>query len=343
MAFEKDELRIKDDTIDEQVRSRTIFEVLKAKAIKQEILSEQEKNFFCFGLKQSNLKDGVWEDYTCCDNYKFKTLYLTYFRDLTGGTDFFKVSRMTIYKVEANEAQKDLQYLYDKSDEWDLVVQKSNHNEQLLQQISVETRNDLKNLSNLPEFNNDPYKNGSFKYIFKKRAILLQSKYLYCIALEIFENLKPEDLLLEINSVQIEFNEFSLLHILNRHFAEISKQFNTNKSFHNEDFKPRILSVQLKKILFDIDNSKLLAGKSIDKIGFQQNGIDYIIYTVEKEKTVKGNKGNVSYRRLDTFFPVTDSKEYHNPTSTCNLISINSNLSVYVPFLKNQYCNLPQL
>jgi hypothetical protein len=323
---------MKDDTIAEQVRTRKIFEVLKAKAIKQEILTEQEKDFFCLGLKLSSLNDGVWEDYSCCDNYKFKNLYLTYFRDLTGGTAFLKVSGMTVYKVEANEAQQDLQYLYDKSDEWDLVIQKPNHNGQLLQQISAETRNDLKNLSNLPEFNNDPFIKGSFKYIFKKRAILLQSKYIYCIALEIFENLKPADLLLEINSIQIEFNEFSLVHILNRHFAEIAKQFITNKSFHNEDFKPRILSVQLKEILHDIDCSKLLVGKSIAKIGFQQNGIDYIIYTSEKEKSVKGNKGNIIYRRLDTFFPVTETTEYNNLISTSKLITINQTLSVYVPF-----------
>jgi hypothetical protein len=331
MAFEADELRIKDNTNAEQIRTRQIFEVLKEKAIKQEKLTEQEKDFFCLGVKISSRNDGRWEDYTCCDNYKFKSLYLTYFRDLTGGSSFSKVIGMTIYKVEPNEAQQDLQYLYDKSDEWDLIVQKANHNSQLLQQISAETRNDLKNLSKLPEFNNDPFIKGSFRYIFKKRAIILQSKYIYCIALEIFEKLKPVDLLLEINSIQIEFNEFSLIHILNRHFAEMTKQFSTNKSFHNEDFKPRILSVQLKEILYDIDISKLLSGKCIDKIGFQQNGIDYIIYTSEKEKSVKGNKGNITYRRLDTFFPVTDTIEYNNLISNCNLLSINQTLSVYVP------------
>ena len=331
MAFETDELRIKDNTNAEELRTRKIFEVLKEKAIKQEELTEQEKEFFCLGVKISTRNDGTWEDYACCDNYKFKNLYLTYFRDLTGGSSFSKVNGMTIYKVEPNEAQQDLQYLYHKSDEWDLVVQKANHNRQLLQQISVETRNDLRNLANLPEFANDPFIKGSFKYIFKRRAILLQSKYIYCIALEIFEKLKPADLLLEINSTQIEFNEFSLIHILSRHFAEIAKQFNTNKSFHSEDFKPRILSVQLKEILRDIDASKLLAGKSIAKIGFQKNRIDYVIYTSEKEKSIKGNKGNIVYRRLDTFFPVSDTIEYNNLISTCELISINQTLSVYVP------------
>lgn len=331
MAFQIDELRIKDNTEVEQKRLRKIFEAIKERAIKQEQITEKEKDFFCLAVKISQDNDGTWEDFPWCDNYKFKTLYLTYFHDLSGGSTFYKVNGTTIYKVNPNEAQQDLQYLYDKSDEWDLVVQKKNHSAQLLQQISAEARNkELKNLNNLPEFKNDPNTKGSFRYIFKRRAILLQSKYLYCIALEFFETLKPSDLLFEVNSIQIEFNEFSLVHILNRHFSEVVKQYNTKKTFHNEDFKPKILSVQLKEILRDIDASKLLWGKSIDKIGFQQNGIDYLIWTKEREKAVKG-KGNIPYRRLETFYPLLDAKEKNNLISACELISINKTLSIYVP------------
>ena len=145
------------------------------------------------------------------------------------------------------------------------------------------------------------------------------------------EKLSPLDLILEINSIKVEFNEYSLVHILNRHFAQIVKTHPTNKSFHNEDFKPRILSVQIKQIFSEIDASKLLVGKPIDKIGFQQNGIDYLIYTSEREKSAKGKKDNILYRRLDTFFPVDDPKECNNLISTCELKSINQSLSIYVP------------
>lgn len=331
MAFETDELRMKDDTNAEQIRTRKIFDMLKGKAINKKTLTEQEKEFFCLRVKISNFNDGTWEDYPCCDNYKFKKLYLTYYRDLTGGSMFYKVKGMNVYKIESNEAQQDLLYLYEKSDEWELIVQKTNHKEKLLQQISAETRNELKKLNKLIEFTNSPFIKGTFRYIFKRRAILLQAKYIYCIALEIFETLNPSDLLLEINFVQIEFNEYSLVHILNRHFSEITKQYNTKKTFHNEDFKPRILSVQLKEILLDIDDSKLLSGKSIEKIGFQKNGIDYIICTSERKKSVKGKKGNIIYRRLDTFFPVSDTTEKNKLISTCELKAINKTLLIYVP------------
>ncbi|QQS28896.1 MAG: hypothetical protein IPM47_18970 [Sphingobacteriales bacterium] len=330
MAFEIDELQLKNDSVEEQIRLRKIFEVLKEKAIKQESLTEHEKEFFCMAVKISHLDDGTWEDYSCCDNYKFKSLYLTYFHDLTGVSLYQKVKGMSFYKVEPNEAQTDLQYLYNKSDEWKLIILKTNHSDQLLQQISTESRKELKNLYKLPEVLIGYLCKGSFVYIFKERAILLHSKYIYCIALEIFKTLKPEDLVLEINSIQIEFNEYSLIHILNRHYAQIMKQYNTGKTFHNEDFKPRILSVQLKEILHDIDNSKLLQGKGIDKIGFHQNGTDYLIWTSEKIKSVKG-RGNVSYRRLDTFYPVSDEAEKNKLIATCDLKRISNTLSVYVP------------
>lgn len=330
MVFQIDELRLKNDSEAEQIRTRNIFEVLKAKAIKQETLTEHEKEFFCMTVKNSHLNDGVWEDYSCCENYKFKSIYLAYFHNLTGASAYHKVKGVGVYKVDTKEAQTDLQYLYDKSDEWKLIIQKTNHSDQLLQQISAETRYELKNLSNLPEILNGDWRKGSFVYIFKERAILLHSKYIYCIALEIFETLKAADLILELNSIQIEFNEYSLFHILNRHYAQITKQYDTGKTFHNEDFKPRILSVQLKEILHDIDSSKVLQGQAIDKIGFQKNGIHYLIWTSEKIKSVKG-QGNVSFRRLDTFYHVSDEAEKNKIIATCDLKKITDTLSVYLP------------
>src|SRR5437762_11169718 len=97
MAFQADELRMREDTIAEQIRTREIFEVLKSKAIKREKLTEHEKDFFCLGVKISNRNDGSWENYPCCDNYKFKNLYLTYFSDSTGGSPYYKVNRITVY------------------------------------------------------------------------------------------------------------------------------------------------------------------------------------------------------------------------------------------------------
>lgn len=328
MAFDIEELQVKSDDITEQIRVRKIFELLKDKCRNGKALTEHEKNFFCNCLKLSKLGDGKCEDYSCCDNFIFKETYLTYFHDLTGGSEFHKIQGRKVYKVDPSEAQTDLKYLYQISDEWELIIQKTNHSNQLLQQISTETRNELKILSQLPEVTNGFWRKGSNLYIFKERAILLNSKYIYCKALEIFEILKPADLILEINETQIEFNDYSLIHILNRHYSEIIKQYNTRKSFHNEDILPEILSTQLKDILKRIDNTKLLQGRPIDFICFQFKTIDYVIWTSVRTKSTKGK--NIDYRRLDTFYPINDT-EKNKLNSNFNLTKIDETLSVYVP------------
>jgi len=327
MDFKIEELQLEDDSPLEQQRVRKIFEVLKTKAIRQDVLTEYEKDFFCSLVMISRLDDGVLDDYACCDNYKFKHIYLTYFKDLTGGIPYYKLKGTNICKVELIEAQADLQYLYEESDKWKSTIQKSNHKTELLQQISSETRNELKKFSNLPEVINGFWRKGSFLYLFKERSILLESKFNYCIALEIFATLKPSDLILEINSTQIEFNEYSLIHVLNRHYSQIRKQYSTGKTFHNKDFKPRILGAQLKEIVKSIDNSNLLQSKNIDKIRFQKNGVDYLIWTSEKTKSVKG-RGNIIYRRVDTFYPVAEKDKL---ITSCDLQKIDDTLSVYVP------------
>lgn len=330
MAFDINELRLYNDSEEELLRTRSIFEVLKKKANNNEFLTEHEKEFFCQGVKLSHLDDGNVEDYSCCDNYRFKELYLVYFQSLVGGIPFYKVQGTNIYQVSIEDVRNDLQYLYSKSDEWELVIQKTNHTDQLLQQVSKEAREDLRNLINHPDFAYDPFSIGSFRFRYKKKGILLQSKYVYYMSIEFFERTKPEDLIIEINSLTIEFNEYSIIHIINRHFAETTKPYNPKKSFHTEDFMPSILSSQLRDIINIIDSTKLLSGKSIDKIGFQQTGIDYIVWTSEKIKSIKG-KGNVNYRRLDTFYPVTDTSELDNLRSACDLHKIKDDLSVYVP------------
>jgi len=329
-TFEISELALHDNSNEDQMRTRKIFELLKQKAISNEFLSEHEKDFFCTGVKLSLLNDGKLEDYQCCDNPKFKFLYLVYFHDLTGGSSFYKPKGTTVIKVDSAEAQLDLEYLYGKAEEWETTILKGNHSDQLLQQISAETRAELKNLDNQPEFTNDQFAKGAFRYIFKRRALLLQSKYIYCIASEIFESLSSTDLVLEINEQVIEFNEYSLIHILNRHYSEMTKQYSTNKTFHNEDFKPRILSIQLKGILKDIDNSKVLQMKPIDKIAFKINGVDYLLWTSEETKSIKG-KGNIKFRRLNTFYPVTDSNELEKLNTDYALTKISNTISVYVP------------
>lgn len=293
-------------------------------------MTEHEKDFFCMGLKISLNNDGEIDDFPCCDNHKFKYLYLTYYRDFTGGSSYQKLKGLSLYSVEPKEVQRDLKYLHSKSEEWKDIIQKTNHKNLLLQETCTETRNELKQLSEIQEVKSGYWRKGSHLYKYKEMAILLHSKFIYCTALEVFEEQSPDDMTMKINGLTIEFTEYSLLHVLNRHYAAIIKPYNTGKSFHNMNFKPRLLNRQIKDIIHEIDTSKKLASFPIDKIGFEYKKTTYLIWISERTKSIKG-KGNVKYYRIDTFYPVTDLPELSKLTSKCDLVKLSNDLSVFVP------------
>ena len=274
MAYKREELDLKDDSPEEQQRTREIFEKLKEKAIKGEKLSEHEKDFFCLGVKLSQLDDGRMEDYDCCANYKFKIIYLAYFHDLSGLGTYQKVKGTALYSPERQEIENDIAYLTRVESEWRKIVITTNHSSELLQQISKETRQDLSELEKTK--GKLLFRRDRIRHIIDRRKIILQSKYIYCMALQIFEMFDEKEFILNINEEEIEINEFSIIHILNRHFAQTTKPDPT-KSFHIEDFEPKYLNKQLKDIFEDIDKSELLKGKTTNKIAFRYNNVDYII------------------------------------------------------------------
>ena len=106
--YEIEELDLKDNSEQEQIRTRCIFEDIKERAINGGEISEHEKDFFALGVKYSLRNDGRLEDYRCCDNYRFKELYLNYFRDLSGNGNYQKVRKGEIYRASPKEALRDV-------------------------------------------------------------------------------------------------------------------------------------------------------------------------------------------------------------------------------------------
>lgn len=327
MSYSIEELDLKDNSESEQIRSRTIFEDLKEKAIKGEILTEYEKDFFCRGVKLSLLDDGNFEDYKCCSDYKFKTIYLTYFHDLSGNGIYEKPKGTSLYQPNTGEVQNDIRFLNEIADSWRKTVEITSHSEEMLQRISAETRNDLKSIKKnkgwlLFRVDKEKYKLSIFK-------TLLQSKYIYHKALKIFERFDNEDFVLNLNGQDIEINEASIIHILNRHYSQITKT-NPTKSFHNEDFEPEYLSKQLNEIFYMIEASGLYKRLTINKIAFKYKNINYIIWINKRTKQIKG-KGNIEYNHLETFYPLEDNIEFEEFERNNKYMPINENLGVYIP------------
>lgn len=107
-----------------------------------------------------------------------------------------------------------------------------------------------------------------------------------------------------LNGSEIEFNEYSYIHILSRHYAEIIKQTPSNKTYHIPDFSPDEIVLQLKGIFEKLtEASDKFKGQSIQEVNFRFKGNLYRIWINERIKSIKG-KGNVKYNRLETFFPL---------------------------------------
>ena len=137
-----------------------------------------------------------------------------------------------------------------------------------------------------------------------------------------------KEFIINLNGNEIEINEYSIIHILNRHFAQTTKPL-TKKSFHIEDIEPRYLNKQLKSIFDDIDNSKLLVDKPINKVAFRYKNIDYQIWINERTKSLKG-LGNVKYNRLETFYPVKEQGDIDDLNENYKFEHVNVDLQVYV-------------
>lgn len=334
-SFPISQLEFRDGGMEEQYRTRVIFETLRTKARKNEQLNEHEKDFLFEGLILSNYNDGAPEDFPCCDNPKFKSLYLCYYHDLSGASPVYKVGKLKLRLVDDQEKYRDLKYLQEKQSEWKTTIYKLNHNESLLQEASFEARQELKNFKDSKNGKSRKFKaNPNFTDDEIEREILLKSKYIYCVALKMFEKLDRKDLKLVLNKQTIEVNEYSIIHILNRHFASKSIYYVTGKSNHTIDFEPSVLNLQLKEILRQIDITALYQSFSIDKIAFQFKGIDYQIWTGFKKKFVKGKE--IQYRRLNSFFIINDNGEKKKLLKDHKIVDINLELKLYLPKQANQ-------
>jgi len=206
MSYPIEELDFKEATEAEYVRSRTIFEDLKIKAINNEEMTEHEKDFFSQHILISKNKDGKLDDYSCCSNFKFEMLYLTYHFDLSGKSIYNKLRGIDLYQPNQTEIKNDIDYLSKASGDWFRIVNKTNHSEKLLQEVAAEARKELsvleKNKGKLI-FSRDRQ-----KYIVDKRKILLHSKYLYNRCLRIFEMFDKSEFILKLNEEEIEINEY---------------------------------------------------------------------------------------------------------------------------------------
>lgn len=336
------------DIVDQARIRQEQYESVREKVLRREYLTEAEKELFCSStMSKSYMPNESIDIYECCGEYKFWSLYVTYHNNLAGGIRYFKYdpdkvrqlikTPSDVYKydytdffreVGSDEVAKDLEYLYDVADKWENVVVKRNHSDELLKEISIEAREDIKHLNKINKAN--PYYLPGLKPKLDKRKILLRSKYFHYKIKKILQQYKPQDFVLTLAGQEIHITPYTLVHIFSRHFSASSRPFFVDKTYHIDDISFEQLHIQLGDILSAIDNSAVAGQINPSKIVFKFNDISYIIYTSMERRFVKG-KGEISYRRLNTFYPCSQSLIDKELARGCTVHKLRDDLHVYCP------------
>lgn len=178
-------------------------------------LSKDETAFVCHCMKYVNLLQ-----YPFCQDEWFSRTFLAINSDVP----------KEMYQV----TEKDRYYYKLFVREWQRVVNKTNHTDQLLQIVTKETRDEIKVLRKSYSFVNP---SSSWQdYNARKFKLLEWSKYRYIMIKNVFElAIKSDYYKLYLNNEEIEFDYYSLTHILTRHYGHVMKTYQTEKSHFTKD------------------------------------------------------------------------------------------------------------
>jgi hypothetical protein len=322
-----EELNLKNESEEEQVRTRKIFDDLKNRATDNKKFFEREKDFFCTCLKLSDLNDGKPEDFDVCKDSIFKELYLTYFHNNLSEPFYKHKKGNGIVQVGHHEKIKDFKILMNISDQWYEEIKIENHSDRILQELSIETRRELKDLDTKYPPLLRKFAKKQDDYRLKKDKIILQSKFIYLLVKSVIENNDEKDFQIPFSGEIVEFTIFSLVHIVSRHYSEAIKD-NPDKTYHYENFYPTELHIDLNNILLEIDKANLIDINKTDNIIFKFRKIVYQLYIQKKWESRKG-KGNIQIFRIQTFYPIYSELKLNGLAENFNEIELNQDLSVY--------------
>ena len=254
------------------------------------------------------------------DDFKFYHLYLTYATDLTFKSTYYKrnenkrisetvdyreieslnneefnsnvaeklkqfrIDNKFIIPVETIEIITDKLFLENFAMNWAKICVSDRHSDENLQIISKETRDTLE------KKNIELYIENKLDLNLKKDTFkgLLKSYYIFHEAKKILEHIDSSKQLKEftLNGKKIELNLYSLVHILNRHYAELisSQSISTTRSFHNTKVEPTKINLFIEYLFSRIKEKGLesmIEIKSNESILFNYFGKDYAIFPRE--------------------------------------------------------------
>lgn len=302
-----------------------IIAELAGRMMSGDSMSVAETNFAASVLRATRPKESIsfvhLASIPTAQDFIFKTLYLQYHADLEGKYGIDNAFGL----VREEEKAADVIRLNEYYLAWKKIYAKNNHKENLLNIVINESTKEHKQLKKM--FDRGEICSEDFCY--KEKSIVLHSKYVYITAKAFFDENNSDEVIATFHGREIVINEYSFVHILNRHLAGASKQFDTGKSFHtDQEMKWFELSYDLKNIIETLGSHPDTNMSSIKFLPFKFNGVMYAVWTERKAKHKEGKI--VQITRLQSCYPIEDSQELKKVNEQYLELIINDKLSAFV-------------
>jgi len=252
-------------------------------------LNELEIDFFCYGIRP-----GERHKFSICEEYRYKDYYSrsSSIKPLPAG---FEVTQFELEELD----RMTLDWYQD-------VVLKTNHSSQTLQYVAAETRVDIKLMEK--EFMLNGFLVKSRLYNAKLKRLLMMSRFIYFkVKFDFFLGYTRNEIVIPSIFGDVIFSDYSLTHVLFRHFAAGQKQYNPEQSFFSEDIQISSLHKFVFLILSRITKSGIKIIHPVNKaISFKYKATYYRLYLGRATIQRKGYKGNINILHVKSIFPIND-------------------------------------
>lgn len=256
-----------------------------------EYLTPREIDILCSGMSSEEQMN-----YSICDGIRFTRLHRDYI--------FAKQNHYSLSEEEQIQIDEFL-------NKWEIEIwDNRDDNDRVYIELRKETRLTIKSMK---RFYSDK-KLTPNELELKENEIILRSKNIYIKVKRIMENLGKNALIMNMGNEEVHIDEFTLIHSFFRHFSELTKQYDDNKSYFSPEFPieelPKLLS---EKILEPINTDGTLKNPLPKSIFFKYFGRLYRLYFEDKFV----NNGHNTVKRVNTFYPAEQrkdteaSKKYH--------------------------------
>jgi hypothetical protein len=325
-------------------------------------LEELEKMFLFFQVENN-------ESLLCDPRFEyplFRQLYIIYGQDLEFKSTFFKkdinkkISEFVDYKtlqelnrkeynhevafkikesliqnqyyvpIERLEVENTKHFFKEIAKKWALICLNEKHSSEELKNIAKETRDTLKK-KNIENYLEGSLNQTEITHVFKG---LLKTYYIFHevkkILRKIEKNLESKSFLLNDKKIEITF--YSLVHIYNRHYAEIlsSEDLVISKSFHDSKIDPSRINLFIEKLF------SLLVQNQLEKRIEIKKGESLLVNYKETKYALFFNEDKYDKTKiiLETFFIIeSENQNAHrliDKIKSSDRIKLDEELSIYL-------------